>query len=365
MRGTLNIFLLITGIFTVTALYAQRVAVYDDGGFGAWPDGVSAFEQFLDWKGIDHQRIAPSELNSQPLVGSFDAIYFPGGYAWYYKAAIDSVGLQHIRDLVLAGGGYIGMCAGAYFACDTVDWEEDGLIDYPLNLFDGVGQGALDGIAPWADYTMTTVDLNPAHPINAFEPSQETMLYYGGPKFTGHSGFVFDTVGTWQANGGSPAIISFSYGDGRVLLVGPHPEIEEDSARDSTSFADELDDNGSDWPFLWSAMDWLLQRPVTYPPVSHLSRSVDFGPQGFSLHSVWPNPFNGQAQFSITINRAGRLNLVVLNVLGKRILQRQTAALQKGRHRIGLDLSGQPSGLYLLRVQQYREIKTIKLLLVN
>lgn len=50
---------------------------------------------------------------------------------------------------------------------------------------------------------------------------------------------------------------------GRVLLIGPHPGIEESDARDGTSFGFELPDPESEWGLLWTAMDWVLGRPIT------------------------------------------------------------------------------------------------------
>jgi len=68
-----------------------------------------------------------------------------------------------------------------------------------------------------------------------------------------------EIVATYEQTG-RPAIITFPYGRGKVLLLGVHPEIEEDAARDGTHFAQRLDDEGSDWPFMQAAIDWLLNR---------------------------------------------------------------------------------------------------------
>lgn len=54
-----------------------------------------------------------------------------------------------------------------------------------------------------------------------------------------------------------PSMLAFDYGLGRVFLIGTHPEIEEDSERDGVTFADEFDDQGSDWELIRRAVLWL------------------------------------------------------------------------------------------------------------
>ncbi len=156
------------------AVQGADIAIYV--GPGAWSDGVIAFENFLDWKGLTHERVLPEDVNTVNLQDFYQGIYFPGGDAYYYKLSIDATGLQHIRDLVNNGGAYIGNCAGTYFASDSIFWE-GAWYDYPLDLFDGVAIGAIDEIAPWPNYVMTTVNMNPDNPINQYEPASEVMLY--------------------------------------------------------------------------------------------------------------------------------------------------------------------------------------------
>ena len=256
----------------VFSIEGAEIAIYT--GTGSWEDGIVAFENFLNWKGISHERIGPYEVNFYDLKNYYDAILFPGGDAYYYKMAVNQRGISHIKDLVNNGGAYIGICAGAYFASDSVVWE--GVIyNYPLDLFDGITSGAIDEIAPWPDYVMSTINMNMGNPINKYESSTEVTLYYGGPIFQPHQNATVDTVATWAAYNNECAIINFTYGDGRVLLLGPHPEIEEDSERDGTTFANELEDEGSEWNFLWAAIDWALNRPISSPPkVNDLRASV-------------------------------------------------------------------------------------------
>ena len=157
-----GILALLTSAYPLQAIEGAEVAVYM--GIGAWTSGVIAFEHLLDWKGITHERIWDYHVNNTELADFYEAIYFPGGNAGEYNSVINSSGYRNIRDLVNGGGAYIGICAGAYFAADLIEWEGVG-IDYPLDLFQGTATGSIHGIAPWPDYTMTSITLNPDNPM--------------------------------------------------------------------------------------------------------------------------------------------------------------------------------------------------------
>ena len=256
------LYLLFTPISYTWAVSGAQIAVYN--GPGAWAEGIQSFEKFCDWKGITHEQVTPIDVNTIVLKDYYQGIFMPGGDAYYYKLSIDSAGLQHIRDLVSGGGFYMGMCAGSYFACDSIEWE-GGIYDYQLELFNGFARGAIDAIAPWPDYVMTEITMNMNNPINVYSSGHETILYYGGPYYEPKASQSMDTLGTWDAWYNLPAMINFTYGNGRVFFSGPHPETEEDSQRDGNDFADSYADNGSDWPFLWSVVDWLMKKPITDP----------------------------------------------------------------------------------------------------
>ncbi len=341
-----------------------EMAVYYD--YGVWDDGVIAFENFLDWKGISHERITAETINTGDLSGRYQALYFPGGYAYYYKMAIDQNGVENIKDFVRNGGGYLGICAGAYFACDSVIWEEDGKIDYPLDLFDGLAVGAIDAIAPWDDYTMTTVNLHPDNPINQFEPSYEIMLYYGGPYFSPHATAKIDTVGGWAVWHDEPAIINFTVDSGRVLLIGPHPEIEEDLDRDSTDFAQELEDAGSDWPFLWSAVDWLLGRPISYPDPSGIRLMQHYdGELKTEPQIIYPNPFNARTTIGYHLKEHARVNLCVYDLTGRLIAGLIDAYQQPGYHRFHWHAENQSSGVYICLLSVNGRSHAVKMMLIR
>ncbi len=261
----LSITIQIPGIVTKKDKIAN-VLIYS--GTGAWDEGVTAFENFLDFKGLSWYECDDIYIEDNSLIGKFDVIHFPGGNSGYYTDNINIIGLQNIRDFVNFGGGYIGICAGGYFACDRIEWEGNSY-DQPLDLFYGVGYGAIDEIATWPNFAMTTVNINLLNPINQFEPSTEYTMYYGGAAFYPEEGQEMNVIATYDSFNNDPAMINFNYGEGRVILIGPHPEIEEDSTRDDVGFADNLNDNGTDWNLLWTSMDWLIGLPISEPPANY------------------------------------------------------------------------------------------------
>jgi hypothetical protein len=227
---------------------------------GAWDPGLVAFEHFLDWKGLTHERLTSGDVDAIDLSEYYEAIAIPGGSSLGYEANISSDGEAHIRAFVEGGGGYVGICGGGYLAADSISFNGV-TYDFPLDLFDGLAVGPLTDIT--TTLTMTTISSTVSNPVNEYQPATHVTLYSGGAAFYPHAGAFIETVATYDDHDGDCAIINFPYGDGRVLLMGPHPELEEDSGRDGTAHGDEFDDEGSEWGLLWSAMDWVLGRAIS------------------------------------------------------------------------------------------------------
>jgi len=234
-------------------LLAFRVAIYADRG--VWDDGKIALIQMFRYYNEQVDTISASQINSSPI-SSYDVLVVPGGWAVNYRRSLTSAGLQNIRNFVSEGGVYVGICAGAYFAADSIIWNGR-TYDYPLDLFQGYAIGAIDSIVSWPGYAMTHVTLNDSWRAPSLDSTQY-VLYYGGPYFESYGTF-FDTAGMYNRIN-QPGIIVFTYGNGKVILSGVHPEIEEDSDRDSTTFASELPDSGSDWPWFMYIIQEALNR---------------------------------------------------------------------------------------------------------
>ena len=225
----------------------MRIAVY--GGPGVGRETREGVEACLTDAGIPWQEIGPDDV---PLLadGEFDAFYVPGGWAWEYIRCIAPAGKRAVRQLVAAGGSYIGVCAGAYFAADLIKWENR-FVEYDLDLYGGLATGPVDAIAPWRGWKLTSLDLQGDHAVHA-GTREPVGLYWGGPEF-GPSRRDGETVlATYRATG-RPAAVTFRYGQGQVLLMGCHLELGWDAEHQSFDLAGG---HGAQWTWLQRAVRW-------------------------------------------------------------------------------------------------------------
>lgn len=225
-------------------------------GDGAERTCVTAAERMFKWMGYNVARINANTINNKDI-GDIDLLYFPGGSTGPYQADISLEGREKIRQRIHSGGCFIGTCAGALFAAEQIVWDGRPDPRGSLGVFPGAIEGPTPGIVSGSDHGICQVDLEP-HPITATESEAMWIMYYNGPFLKPHPGAEVDIVGRYHLSG-DPALTASEYGAGRVFLTGPHPEWEEDSARDGVSYFDHLGDHGSDWDMMRSATRWCLK----------------------------------------------------------------------------------------------------------
>ncbi|MEW6113492.1 MAG: BPL-N domain-containing protein, partial [Thermodesulfobacteriota bacterium] len=235
----------------------EEVSVALYSGPGTWPESVLAAEEMFGWLGFQVERVGPEFISNQTMDTSA-ILVIPGGDMYQYSQDISPAGKENIRDYVGAGGAYVGICGGAYFASEEVIWRGHRLPMDPVAVFPGMAQGPIDEIAPYPEYRMAQLDVeDAANPMVHSMPDTMWMLYYWGPALIPNTDAEVVQLARFGATG-RPAMIAFGYGLGRVFLVATHPEIEEDDDRDRVDFADELDDQGSDWGVVREAVLWIL-----------------------------------------------------------------------------------------------------------
>ncbi|MHA1963459.1 MAG: BPL-N domain-containing protein [Candidatus Thorarchaeota archaeon] len=240
-----------------------KVAVYDGGaGVSSEPRESSAAALFwmFRWMNATVEMVNSSAIK-QGILDDFQIIAVPGGYAYDYYLDLGYSGANAIRDFVAGGGSYWGSCAGAFYALEEFEWSEygeTGTYYYGLGLFPGRGVGPIVGIADWPNIAMTDVQINTTNGLIDFseEPSNHSIMYWGGPYFETEGIAGITTLATYSYND-MPAMIAFEYMNGSVFLTGPHPEWEEDSFRDGSISDNYLEENGSEWELCKKVAMWL------------------------------------------------------------------------------------------------------------
>ncbi|MEM6391934.1 MAG: BPL-N domain-containing protein [Planctomycetota bacterium] len=205
-----------------------RIAVYDHtNGSAAGPKNLMHI--LAPDAGFVCTRITPEDIQNGILVsGGFDALILPGGSGSGQAKRLGDAGAQNIKDFVAQGGGYVGVCAGAYLASSHYKWS--------LNL---INAKVLD-TKHWNRGTgQTILDFTPEGRAALDQRSRQGEVFYGqGPLLApgDHPDLpAYETLATYAteiAKKGAPtgvmigttAIARAPYGNGRVILYSPHPE---------------------------------------------------------------------------------------------------------------------------------------------
>ena len=154
-----------------------------------------------------------SKINSSILSG-YDVLIMPGGTAITYIHNQD-IDPDSIKKFVKEGKGYLGICAGAYAASPCVD-----------------GYYKAWGIVPNVNtknvkYTGTLpLKINSLGRQLINVPIYDMHMENGPAMYSNNSGIVMaEYADNKTGYPNSAAIIGQSIGSGRVILSGPHPEL--------------------------------------------------------------------------------------------------------------------------------------------
>src|SRR5690606_8209598 len=74
----------------------------------------------LDQRGGVYAAIVTAEDVRQGVLADFEAVVFPGGSASKQGEALGEAGREAVVAFVRSGGGYLGICAGAYLGCSSM-----------------------------------------------------------------------------------------------------------------------------------------------------------------------------------------------------------------------------------------------------
>lgn len=202
---------------------AVRVALFEARGVG--PRALDSAQAALDVEGITATRVTPEQVRAGALDDA-DVVVFTGGRGSVQGQLLGEDGRARVRRFVERGGGYVGICAGAFLAMQ--------------------GPAEFHKIAIVAGHNLTG-DLwrrgtAAARVIPTDGSPARTLHYENGPLFApeeveGLAPYVtlatFDADIYWEEYGtragempGAPAVVASSYGRGRILLFSPNPTMD-------------------------------------------------------------------------------------------------------------------------------------------
>ncbi len=202
-----------------------RIALYNGPGTGGRGPRMLT-EKFDHSQAASITEVGPEEI-AGGILTNYDVIIFAGGSGSKQAEALTEAGRNQIRQFVATGGGYVGICAGAYLATSGYSWSL-GLInartvspkwrrgqgDVKFEMTDSGRSvfGALSGT-------------NEVHYANGpiISPAGKTEL----PKYDVLAYYRSELAENGSPAGvmmNSPAIFSSQYQKGQVICISPHPE---------------------------------------------------------------------------------------------------------------------------------------------
>jgi hypothetical protein len=206
-----------------------RVAIYDDdGGNDRGPANVEL--SLSDSNVFATKRVKAADIR-EGILKSFDVLVQPGGSGSKQAKSLQPSGVDSVRQFVRRGGGFLGICAGAYLATVEYDWS--------LHV---LNSSVIDR-AHWnrgkGDVTIRLT--REGMKFFGTESERITLNYAQGPLMApAHIGTmeayielaVFDTeIARNNAPPGimlgKTAIAKSEFGRGRVFALSPHPEKSE------------------------------------------------------------------------------------------------------------------------------------------
>lgn len=192
---------------------AQNIVIYRDEGVGEF--GLQCLAEFFR----DHDVwfcTAESVIDGRVL-DMADLFVMPGGADLPYCKKLNGAGNENLRAYVEEGGLYLGICAGAYYACRAIEYHKGRADEIcqkrELSLIDGTAVGSLPELAPFYDQTLNSAAILT---LALDDGRAARALYHGGCTFR-----LREKVDVLAAyTDGRPAIVRKD----NVILSGVHFE---------------------------------------------------------------------------------------------------------------------------------------------
>jgi glutamine amidotransferase-like uncharacterized protein len=192
---------------------------------------------------ISANEIIKGKLNSVNITDENKCLFcLGGGFDLGYLKSLSYIGCSKIREFVENGGFYLGICAGAYFATNSIEFDLNGPLEVKgerlLKLFNVTAHGPINKNFKYnseEEAISIKVDLN---------NYDNNLLFYlnGGCYFMADDdrNSTFECIGTFnderfEESFNKMAIIESQVGKGKCLISGFHFEFNSNNSNNSNS----------------------------------------------------------------------------------------------------------------------------------
>jgi glutamine amidotransferase-like uncharacterized protein len=204
------------------------IVVYVDRGVdgGALRQTVKSLQEELDASRYTLKRMDAEAIKTTSWEADTALLIIPGGRDIYYDAALGAEGARKIRQFVVEGGAYLGLCAGAYFASRAIEFEKGGNLEVCatrcLEFYPGLAVGPAYGKNKYSYQDERGVEAA----LLAWNNEEGVAYYNGGCFFEApHEHPGVKVLATYAELEGSPAaVVLCEVGKGRAVLSGVHIE---------------------------------------------------------------------------------------------------------------------------------------------
>lgn len=217
----------------------KKILVYNDRGVSlkSYEDTLAMCQRFY----LNHytiQTVTADILNNTSWEMDTYLFIIPGGRATPYFEALHLVGNQKIKDFVASGGQYLGICAGGYYGASHIIFENGHLqneiiTDRALGFYSGTAEGPAYDLGVFEYNSEAGARIGYITTSNEIGDLSMPVYFNGGCYFHSHQENKLpdnleanvSILAKYADHENNPAaMITFSYGKGKVCLSGVHFE---------------------------------------------------------------------------------------------------------------------------------------------
>ena len=216
--------------FTSAQQKTLRVAVYNDLGGG--DRGTTNMElSLLDTAKYKVIRVEAEDIRNGAL-NKVDVLIQPGGSGSKQAKQLEPIGRDSIREFIRRGGGYLGVCAGAYLSTSFYDWS--------LNILNAMvidrehwARGNGDVVLKFTPAGQKFFNLDVDTVVVQYNqgPLLASYVMDDIPQYTELATFKTEIAEKGAPSAvmvGTTAIAKSTFGNGKVISISPHFEKREE-----------------------------------------------------------------------------------------------------------------------------------------